>query len=101
MVTRLNLKDSWKYELAAMLSQIGCIFIPEDIVRKSACVDNLNAEEQQIFGMHPTVGAQLLSSIPRLEEVRDIILHQDVSLADNPNPPRGARLLKIVSEKEE
>ena len=95
MVTKLNLKDSWKYELAAMLSQIGCIFIPEEIVRKSACMSELSAEEQQIFGMHPTVGAQLLSSIPRLEEVREMILHQNDSLAENPHPPRGSRLLKV------
>ena len=95
MVSRLKPKDAWKYELAAMLSQIGCIFIPEEVVRKNRCEGSLTPEELQIFNMHPAVGAQLLSSIPRLEDVRDIITHQQDSLADNPSLQRGARLLKI------
>jgi len=95
MVTRLNLKDHWKFELAAMLSQIGCIFIPEELVSKNRCSSGLTPEELQIYNMHPTVGAQLLSSIPRLEDVRDMIQHQEDSLAGEPNQPRGARLLKI------
>lgn len=95
MVTKLGLKEPWKHELAAMLSQIGCIFIPEEIVRKNRCLTGLSPEELQIYNMHPTVGAQLLSSIPRLEEVREIIAHQEDSLAENPSLSRGARLLKI------
>ncbi len=95
MVGRLGLKDAWKVELAAMLSQIGCIFIPEDIVSRHRCASGLNAEELQIFQMHPTVGAKLLSSIPRLEEVQAMILHQYDSLEQSPNQTRGARLLKI------
>jgi len=95
MVARLKVKDAWKYELAAMLSQIGCIFIPEDIIRRNRCPGGLTPEELQIYEMHPTVGAQLMSSIPRLEEVREMIMRQEDSLADAPDQPRGARLLKI------
>jgi len=95
MVARLKVKDPWKFELAAMLSQIGCIFIPEDIVSKNRCSAGLTPEESQIYSMHPTVGAQLLSRIPRLEDVREMIMHQEDSLADNPDQPRGARILKI------
>lgn len=95
MVTRLKVKAPWKYELAAMLSQIGCIFIPEDIVSKNRCSSGLTPEESQIYNMHPTVGAKLLSCIPRLEDVREIIRHQEDSLADVPDQPRGARILKI------
>ncbi|GFK95187.1 Hydrogenase transcriptional regulatory protein hupR1 [Fundidesulfovibrio magnetotacticus] len=95
MAPRLRLKDPWKVELAAMLSQIGCIFIPEEIVQRGSCDGSLSPEELQIYHMHPTVGSQLLSSIPRLEDVREMIRHQEDSLADNPAQPRGARLLKI------
>jgi len=96
IVKRLGLKNPWKYELAAMLSQIGCIFIPEDIVQKSrCCADKLSSEELQIYNMHPTVGYQLLSSIPRLDDVRDMMLHQEDSLENSPDMSRGARILKI------
>lgn len=96
IVRRLELKNPWMYELAAMLSQIGCMFIPEEIVTKSRCDENaLTPEEQQIFDMHPTVGYQILSSIPRLEDVRDMILHQEDGVASHEHLSRGARILKI------
>jgi len=95
MTPRLRLKDAWKVELAAMLSQIGCIFIPEEIIRKNRCAELLSPEDLQIYNMHPTVGAQLLSSIPRLEDVREMIQHQEDSLAVTPSQPKGSRLLKI------
>jgi len=96
IVRRLELKNPWMYELAAMLSQIGCMFIPEEIVTKSRCDENaLTPEEQQIFDMHPTVGYQILSSIPRLEDVRDMILHQEDAVASHEHISRGARILKV------
>ncbi|MBI4804825.1 MAG: response regulator [Desulfovibrio sp.] len=96
VVQRLGLKNPWKFELAAMLSQIGCIFIPEDIVHKSRCsAEELSSEELQIFQMHPTVGYQLLSSIPRLEDVREMMLHQEDTLLTSPDMSRGARILKV------
>jgi response regulator RpfG family c-di-GMP phosphodiesterase len=94
VVARLGLKDTWKYELAAMLSQIGCIFIPEDVVRKSR-TGQLTAKEREIFATHPAVGAELLSNIPRLEDVREIVQFQEESLAAAPKQPKGARILKI------
>jgi len=95
LAQRLGIKDPWRIELAAMLSQIGCIFIPEEVVRKNRCLGGLSPEELQIYSLHPTVGAQLLSNIPRLEEVREMIEHQEERLADRPEMSRGARMLKI------
>ncbi|MFZ5428206.1 MAG: HD domain-containing phosphohydrolase [Thermodesulfobacteriota bacterium] len=95
LAARLGVREKWKIELASMLSQIGCIFIPEEIVSRDRCLTPLPAEERQIFEMHPHVGAQLLSSIPRLEEVREIILHQEDGFAEHAHIPYGARMLKI------
>ena len=95
LAQRLGIKDPWRIELAAMLSQIGCIFIPESVVKKNRCPGGLTPEELQIYSLHPTVGAQLLSNIPRLEEVREMIEHQEARLCDQPEMSRGARMLKI------
>ena len=96
IVKRMELKDPWKFELAAMLSQIGCIFIPEELVQKKRCSDNsMTPEELQIYHMHPTIGYQLISAIPRLENIPDIILHQEDTLAENPDMSRGSRILKV------
>ncbi len=95
LAQRLGIKDTWRIELAAMLSQIGCIFIPEEVVKKKRCMDGLSPEELQVYSQHPAVGAQLLSNIPRLEEVREMIEHQDERLSNRPDMSRGARMLKI------
>jgi len=95
LAARLGVRDRWKIELAAMLSQIGCIFIPEAIVTHDRCMTSLTPEEKQIFEMHPHVGAQLLSNIPRLDEVREIILHQEDDYDEHKHIPYGSRMLKI------
>lgn len=95
LARRMGVKDTWRIELAAMLSQIGCIFIPQEVVRKNRCQGGLTPEEAQVYSQHPLVGAQLLSNIPRLEEVREMIEHQDERLCDHPDMSKGARMLKI------
>ena len=56
MATRLNLSDSWQFDLASMLSQIGCIAVPSDILEKLYTGMALTAEEQNTFASHPCVG---------------------------------------------
>ena len=73
---RLNLKDIWQYELAAMLSQIGCVAVPIDILSRVYSGGNISEEELQIYRDHPQLGKQLLSNIPRLEKVSEMVSGQ-------------------------
>ena len=73
---RLNVEDIWQYELAAMLSQIGCVAVPSDILAKVYSGGNMSEEEQRMFRDHPQLGKQLLSNIPRLEKVSEMISGQ-------------------------
>lgn len=91
----LNLKQTLHLDLAAMLSQLGCVTMTDTVLEKVYHGEELTSEEQQIFDMHPSVTAGLLSQIPRMDKVSDIILHQNDSLSRNPTQPTESRILKV------
>ena len=94
MATVLKLDCVWKYELAAMLSLVGCISLPHDILERKLGGQDLSAEEQKIFLMHPIIAGNLLRNIPRLEGVIEIVAEHETPLASNPCV--GARMLKAA-----
>ena len=73
MAAGLQLPDAWQYELAAMLSQIGCIAVPPDLLEKAAIGEALSSEEEEIVAAHPLVAQRLLENVPRLELVAKIV----------------------------
>lgn len=74
-----GLQDLWQYRVAAMLSHIGCVTIPSDILDKVYAGQPLTDEERAMYEGHPRVGAKLLQSIPRLEPVAQMIGGQRIS----------------------
>ncbi len=76
IVTSLDLEDSWHYDLAAMLSQIGQVALPPSLVEKHASGKALTHEEQRLYSTHPSIGARLLKHIPRLELVAAMVEQQ-------------------------
>lgn len=73
---KMGLKPLWRYEVAALISQLGCIAVPDDILKKVSLNETLNDGEKKMFDDHPRIGAQLVRRIPRLEGVADIISSQ-------------------------
>jgi len=101
----LKAEKSWQIEIAAMLSQIGCITISEDILKKIYSGVNLTEHEAQAFHAHPHTGKTLISGIPRLESVAEIISYQEKHFDGSGVPahsksgadiPLGARMLKLA-----
>jgi DNA-binding response OmpR family regulator len=70
---RVRSADSWQYELAATLCLLGCITLPEEVFEQAYCGQRLSPDEDRMFRAHPERAARLLSSIPRLEAVVEII----------------------------
>lgn len=107
MARQLKLDDVWKYESAALLSQIGCMAISEDLVQKRVHGTQLDDEEMAAFSDHARIGAELIRSIPRLESIAEMIRYQEKKFDGSGFPddsvksdevPFGARLLKVVSD---
>ena len=83
-VNRLGIQDQWKYELAAMLSHIGCIALHPDTIEKVYSGHELSDDERDAFRSHPKTGCRLLEKIPRMEDVAEM-----VKLQFNPMPIEG------------
>jgi HD domain len=78
MVTELHLQAPWKYEVAAMLSQLGCVALESEIIDAAYGGKKLTREEQARFDAHPSLARDLLSNVPRLEGIAWIIGQQRV-----------------------
>jgi DNA-binding NarL/FixJ family response regulator len=72
----LKLPGAWKYQLAAMLSQVGCISLPAEILTKVYGGQPLTDEENKLYESHPEVAGKLLGQIPRLEDVAGMVAGQ-------------------------
>lgn len=105
IVQTLNLPDRWQYELAAMLSQIGCVTVPPDTLEKFYKQQPLSTAEQSILAAQNQVGHNLLAKIPRLETVAEMVAQQNAPWSDkgdSADPVRtGAQLLKVASDCDE
>jgi len=76
LVKAEGLPNAWEFSIAALLSQLGCVSLPSDLVEKVYAGASLSKEEEEMFKNHPLVGAQLLKNIPRLERVAAMIALQ-------------------------
>ena len=74
---KLEIDDLWQYEVAAMLSQIGCVTVPMEIVEKNFEGVELDPTEMHMLKEVPGTGRKLLEKIPRLEVVSTIIEKQE------------------------
>lgn len=102
LVEKLGLHGPWQYEMAALLSQIGCITLPNELLSKVYAGHPLNDQEEALYRRHPHTGARLIEKIPRLETVAAIIEHQlrshsDLEMDDSLDEVvvLGAQVLKV------
>ena len=82
IAVRLGITNVWEIEIAAMLSQIGCVTVPESIFRKIANCVPLSSKELSLYYRHPQIGYELIARIPRMKMVAEIIAHQNFRLCD-------------------
>jgi response regulator RpfG family c-di-GMP phosphodiesterase len=73
---RLTVADAWELSMAAMLSQLGCISLPDALIPRAALGERLSPSDDELWRSHPRLGHDLISKIPRLERVADIVLLQ-------------------------
>lgn len=96
----LKLEELWRYETMAMLSQVGCVTVPDAVLTRAMSGAALQAEEKKLWDQHPIVAADLLTRIPRMEEVADAIRHQHTDFNGQASLPMGARILRLVLDFE-
>jgi response regulator RpfG family c-di-GMP phosphodiesterase len=99
----LGREDFWQLEAAAMLSQIGYLSLPGDLVEKLYYGEPLTAEERILAGGAPEVARRLLENIPRLEPVGEILMSLNASDTELQQLGEGAigvgsRILALVTD---
>lgn len=95
---RLKVEDPWRLEVAAMLSQVGCIAVSADLVDKAARGVTLTLQETDLLTQHPRIAHDLIAHIPRLERVAEVILYQDARFNGVGAPESGRRGCAIPVE---
>jgi response regulator RpfG family c-di-GMP phosphodiesterase len=93
----------WQLEAAAMLSQIGYLSLPAELVEKVYYGERLTPEEETLNQGVPEVASKLLHHVPRLEPVVQILNSLNYSteqLQQLGHGPvgRAARILRIVTD---
>jgi CheY-like chemotaxis protein len=101
IVTAMSLGNPWQYEVAAMLSQLGCVTLPSETIDAVYRGEKLTANEQAQYDAHPAVASELLSKIPRLEPIAWMIQHQnqavpEVGSSEMTDMRLGAKILRLT-----
>jgi response regulator RpfG family c-di-GMP phosphodiesterase len=102
--TKMALASPWRFEVAAMMSQLGCVTLHPETIEAVYAGRALPPDEQKRFDAHPGVARDLLSKIPRMEPIAWMIAHQndsapgggDVANAATPDMRMGANLLRAT-----
>ncbi len=76
MAGSLKLPDVWQIEVAAMLSQVGCVTLPVEVMEKAFAGEPLTSQETAMFEAYPQVGEKMIVHIPRMEKVAHMVAHQ-------------------------
>jgi response regulator RpfG family c-di-GMP phosphodiesterase len=99
--------DSWPIEMAAMLSRVSSLTLPASLLVRERTGGELSPVEKETCQRIPQASAELLSKIPRLEVVSEIILYQYKSFNGTGFPqdeksgtaiPIGARIMKCATD---
>jgi CheY-like chemotaxis protein len=99
----LGREDFWQLEAAAMLSQLGHLSLPPDLLEKLYYGGSLSSEERLLASGAPQVARRLLANVPRLEPVVEILTALDCTdvvlqqLGEGPVGV-GARILALVTD---
>ncbi len=103
----LGAANQWEIEIAALLSQLGTVSLPLALVEKLHSGRPLDVEEQRLADGIPIMAASFIAEIPRLDEVRQILLFQSTAFDGTGSPhagvrgeaiPLGARILKVATD---
>ncbi len=107
LATSIGISDLWAIEIAALLSEIGIVTLPDDTAERYLAGIQLDEVERKMIESLPEMSAKLVKRIPRLETVADIIAYQGKNY-DGTGPPKdakkernlpaGSRILKALND---
>jgi response regulator RpfG family c-di-GMP phosphodiesterase len=103
----MAIEDRWELETSAMLSYLGCITLPDDLVAKVLDNRKLSEQESATYARYPAASAELIGKIPRMETIANIVRYQLKGFDGSGYPldgmsgetiPLGARILRVLHD---
>jgi response regulator RpfG family c-di-GMP phosphodiesterase len=104
VATLIDGAGSWEVDVSVVLSQLGCIAIPESVMNAAARGADLPDDQRKQLDTQVRISLDLLRRIPRFEQVIEIVAYQNKPF-DSPawygleksgkSIPLGSRLLRI------
>lgn len=97
---RIGMQERWQVEVAAMLSQIGCVALPQEVIEKLHYGQELSAAESEMVNESAHRAARLLGNIPRLESVQAILggASDERRVFADELVTTGSQILRIASD---
>jgi FixJ family two-component response regulator len=104
IVAHVKLPRPWRFEIAALMSQLGCVVLAPETIEAIFSGRDLSPEQQAQYASHPQVGRKLLENIPRMEPIAWMIGHQnqptsvesDITDREMADMRLGADFLQVV-----
>jgi response regulator RpfG family c-di-GMP phosphodiesterase len=105
IANQMSMKNVWEVEIAALLSQIGCVTVPESVLNKVYKDDALSEEEYKLYFNFPSISEHFVKNIPRFEKISVALKYQFYNFdgSNSPEPivkgdelPLIARILKVA-----
>jgi response regulator RpfG family c-di-GMP phosphodiesterase len=103
----LNITNRWEIEVSVLLSQIGLVTMPPELLEKKYSGQSVPEDQEAVFNTHPSVGKALIANIPRLENIAEAVNYQFHSFTPSSNPdhniksgealPLISRILKVLN----
>lgn len=81
VASKMQFKEKWLLETAAMLSQLGCLNIPSELLSRYNAGGILTEEELQMVKDHHLLAGKLLMHLPKFENVIEIIALHNKSIS--------------------
>jgi CheY-like chemotaxis protein len=102
MTQNIRADERWQYDIAATLCLIGCVTLPESVFKRGYGEESASPEEEAMFRGHPESAKRLLSNIPRLEPIAEMVRLQQTPGAQAANASAevklGAQMLFLAIE---
>ena len=101
----LGASDSWQFEVAAMMAQVGAMAASSGVAQPQSAPGSYAQVESAAVGSLSRIAADMVANIPRMEEVHAMLSHQDLRYDGSNGGPRGpregaiplgARMLKVA-----
>jgi response regulator RpfG family c-di-GMP phosphodiesterase len=77
LANKLDVAAAWRLDIAAMMSQLGCVTLSSEMIDDVFAGKELPPRDRTRYNLHPKVARDLLSNIPRMEPIAWMIAQQN------------------------